>query len=54
MSSRFLVFPELGRSLQSALDDSLQHTIPVLSVFQLAYRLVGTRAPWLPQPRHVP
>lgn len=37
---RFLVFPALGRSLQSALDDSLQHTIPVLSVFQLAYRLL--------------
>ncbi|KAF6079921.1 VRK serine/threonine kinase 3 [Phyllostomus discolor] len=37
---RFLVFPMLGRSLQSALDDSLQHTIPMLSVFQLAYRLL--------------
>ena len=42
MSSRFLVFPVLGRSLQSALDDNLKHIIPMLSVFQLAYRLVGT------------
>ncbi|XP_071076085.1 serine/threonine-protein kinase VRK3 isoform X2 [Desmodus rotundus] len=37
---RFLVFPVLGRSLQSALDDNLKHIIPMLSVFQLAYRLL--------------
>ncbi|XP_037002919.2 inactive serine/threonine-protein kinase VRK3 isoform X2 [Artibeus jamaicensis] len=37
---RFLVFPMLGRSLQSALDDSPKHIVPMLSVFQMAYRLL--------------
>ncbi|XP_054444743.1 inactive serine/threonine-protein kinase VRK3 isoform X2 [Pteronotus mesoamericanus] len=37
---RFLVFPRLGRSLQSALNDNRKHIIPMLSVFQMAYRLL--------------
>lgn len=42
MSSRFLVFPTLGRSLQSILDDFPKHVMSVRSVFQMACRLVGT------------
>ncbi|KAF0872480.1 VRK3 kinase, partial [Crocuta crocuta] len=37
---RFLVFPVLGRSLQSALDDSPKHVMSVRSVFQMACRLL--------------
>ncbi|XP_029780898.1 inactive serine/threonine-protein kinase VRK3 [Suricata suricatta] len=37
---RFLVFPILGRSLQSALDDSPKHVMSVRSVFQMACRLL--------------
>ncbi|KAM5297358.1 serine/threonine-protein kinase VRK3 isoform 2-T2 [Glossophaga mutica] len=37
---RFLVFPMLGRSLQSALDSSPKRIIPMLSAFQMAYRLL--------------
>lgn len=43
VSSRFLVLPMLGRSLQSILDDSPKHIMPTQSVFQMAYRLVRTR-----------
>ncbi|KAK2493315.1 hypothetical protein MC885_017389, partial [Smutsia gigantea] len=37
---RFLVFPILGRSLQSALDDNPKHVMSVRSVFQVACRLL--------------
>ncbi|XP_054553332.1 inactive serine/threonine-protein kinase VRK3 isoform X3 [Talpa occidentalis] len=37
---RFLVFPSLGRSLQSALDDSPKHVMSVRSAFQVAFRLL--------------
>ncbi|XP_027947308.1 inactive serine/threonine-protein kinase VRK3 isoform X2 [Eumetopias jubatus] len=37
---RFLVFPMLGRSLQSALDDNPKHVMSVKSVFQMACRLL--------------
>uniref|UniRef100_A0A7N5K8Z0 Serine/threonine-protein kinase VRK3 n=1 Tax=Ailuropoda melanoleuca TaxID=9646 RepID=A0A7N5K8Z0_AILME len=37
---RFLVFPMLGRSLQSALDDSPRHVMSVKCVFQMACRLL--------------
>lgn len=37
---RFLVFPSLGRSLQSVLDDSPKHTLPVRPVFQVACRML--------------
>ncbi|XP_021101396.1 inactive serine/threonine-protein kinase VRK3 isoform X2 [Heterocephalus glaber] len=37
---RFLVFPSLGRSLQSALDVSPKHVIPEKCVFQVACRLL--------------
>ncbi|XP_004440364.1 PREDICTED: inactive serine/threonine-protein kinase VRK3 [Ceratotherium simum simum] len=37
---RFLVFPILGRSLQSALDDKPKHVMSVRSVFQMACRLL--------------
>ncbi|XP_059987484.1 inactive serine/threonine-protein kinase VRK3 isoform X4 [Lagenorhynchus albirostris] len=37
---RFLVFPILGRSLQSILDDYPKHVMSVRSVFQMACRLV--------------
>nr|XP_025869944.1 inactive serine/threonine-protein kinase VRK3 isoform X1 [Vulpes vulpes]XP_025869945.1 inactive serine/threonine-protein kinase VRK3 isoform X1 [Vulpes vulpes]XP_025869946.1 inactive serine/threonine-protein kinase VRK3 isoform X1 [Vulpes vulpes]XP_025869947.1 inactive serine/threonine-protein kinase VRK3 isoform X1 [Vulpes vulpes]XP_025869948.1 inactive serine/threonine-protein kinase VRK3 isoform X1 [Vulpes vulpes] len=37
---RFLVFPILGRSLQSALDDSPKHVMSVRCVFQMACRLL--------------
>ncbi|KAF5917186.1 hypothetical protein HPG69_014119 [Diceros bicornis minor] len=40
MSCRFLVFPILGRSLQSALDDNPKHVMSVKSVFQMACRLL--------------
>lgn len=40
LSSRFLVFPILGRSLQSALDDNPKHVMSVRSVFQMACRLL--------------
>lgn len=42
VSSRFLVFPILGKSLQAALDDNPKHVISVRSVFQIACRLVCT------------
>ncbi|GAB5581745.1 inactive serine/threonine-protein kinase VRK3 [Prionailurus iriomotensis] len=37
---RFLVFPTLGRSLQSVLDDNPKHIMSVRSVFQMACRLL--------------
>ncbi|KAM9633420.1 serine/threonine-protein kinase VRK3 isoform 2-T7 [Trichechus inunguis] len=37
---RFMVFPRLGRSLQSVLDDHPKHIIPERSVFQVACRLL--------------
>ncbi|XP_059760093.1 inactive serine/threonine-protein kinase VRK3 isoform X1 [Balaenoptera ricei] len=37
---RFLVFPILGRSLQSILDDNPKHVMSVRSVFQMACRLL--------------
>ncbi|XP_045387050.1 inactive serine/threonine-protein kinase VRK3 isoform X2 [Lemur catta] len=37
---RFLVFPSLGRSLQSALDDNPKHVMSERSVFQVACRLL--------------
>lgn len=37
---RFLVFPGLGRSLQSAIDDNPKHVLPVRPVFQVACRLL--------------
>ncbi|XP_059987488.1 inactive serine/threonine-protein kinase VRK3 isoform X8 [Lagenorhynchus albirostris] len=37
---RFLVFPILGRSLQSILDDYPKHVMSVRSVFQMACRLL--------------
>ncbi|XP_075392623.1 serine/threonine-protein kinase VRK3-like isoform X2 [Tenrec ecaudatus] len=37
---RFMVFPKLGRSLQSTLDCHPKHIIPERSVFQLACRLL--------------
>nr|XP_015098325.1 inactive serine/threonine-protein kinase VRK3 isoform X1 [Vicugna pacos]XP_015098326.1 inactive serine/threonine-protein kinase VRK3 isoform X1 [Vicugna pacos] len=37
---RFLVFPILGRSLQSVLDDCPKHVMSVRSVFQMACRLL--------------
>ncbi|XP_022379774.1 inactive serine/threonine-protein kinase VRK3 [Enhydra lutris kenyoni] len=37
---RFLVFPMLGRSLQSVLDDNPKHVLSVKSVFQMACRLL--------------
>ncbi|XP_064150119.1 inactive serine/threonine-protein kinase VRK3 isoform X7 [Loxodonta africana] len=37
---RFMVFPKLGRSLQSALNDHPKHIIPERSVFQVACRLL--------------
>ncbi|XP_032695226.1 inactive serine/threonine-protein kinase VRK3 [Lontra canadensis] len=37
---RFLVFPRLGRSLQSVLDDNPKHILSVKSVFQMACRLL--------------
>ncbi|XP_059939052.1 inactive serine/threonine-protein kinase VRK3 isoform X4 [Mesoplodon densirostris] len=37
---RFLVFPILGRSLQSILDDCPKHVMSVRSVFQMACRLL--------------
>nr|XP_004672603.1 inactive serine/threonine-protein kinase VRK3 [Jaculus jaculus]XP_044990467.1 inactive serine/threonine-protein kinase VRK3 [Jaculus jaculus] len=37
---RFLVFPSLGRSLQSALDDSPKHVLSERCVLQVAYRLL--------------
>ncbi|XP_023375896.1 inactive serine/threonine-protein kinase VRK3 isoform X2 [Pteropus vampyrus] len=37
---RFLVFPMLGRPLQSALDDSPKHVMSTRSVFQMACRLL--------------
>ncbi|XP_066230174.1 serine/threonine-protein kinase VRK3 isoform X2 [Saccopteryx leptura] len=37
---RFLVFPMLGRSLQSVLDDTPKHVMPMQSVFQMACRLL--------------
>ncbi|XP_008843346.1 inactive serine/threonine-protein kinase VRK3 isoform X2 [Nannospalax galili] len=37
---RFLVFPSLGRSLQSALDDHPKHTVSERCVFQVACRLL--------------
>ncbi|XP_070628311.1 serine/threonine-protein kinase VRK3 isoform X2 [Bos indicus] len=37
---RFLVFPTLGRSLQSILDDFPKHVMSVRSVFQMACRLL--------------
>ncbi|XP_069857018.1 serine/threonine-protein kinase VRK3 [Dipodomys merriami] len=37
---RFLVFPSLGRSLQSALDDSPRHAVSEKCVLQLACRLL--------------
>ncbi|XP_055992183.1 inactive serine/threonine-protein kinase VRK3 [Sorex fumeus] len=37
---RFLVFPHLGRSLQSVLDDNPKHVMAVQCVFQVAYRLL--------------
>ncbi|XP_065754338.1 serine/threonine-protein kinase VRK3 [Phocoena phocoena] len=37
---RFLVFPILGRSLQSILDDYPKHVMSVSSVFQMACRLL--------------
>ncbi|XP_057569122.1 inactive serine/threonine-protein kinase VRK3 isoform X2 [Hippopotamus amphibius kiboko] len=37
---RFLVFPILGRSLQSILGDYPKHVMPVRSVFQMACRLL--------------
>lgn len=39
-SSWFLVFPQLGRSLQSVLDDNPKHVITAQCVFQVAYRLL--------------
>ncbi|XP_044112755.1 inactive serine/threonine-protein kinase VRK3 isoform X1 [Neovison vison] len=37
---RFLVFPMLGRSLQSVLDDNPKHVLSMKSVFQMACRLL--------------
>ncbi|XP_062946291.1 inactive serine/threonine-protein kinase VRK3 isoform X2 [Cynocephalus volans] len=37
---RFLVFPSLGRSLHSALDDNPKHVMSEKAVFQVAYRLL--------------
>ncbi|XP_012589048.1 PREDICTED: inactive serine/threonine-protein kinase VRK3 isoform X2 [Condylura cristata] len=37
---RFLVFPSLGRSLQSALDDSPKRVLSARSAFQVAFRLL--------------
>ncbi|XP_006160182.1 inactive serine/threonine-protein kinase VRK3 isoform X5 [Tupaia chinensis] len=37
---RFLVFPSLGRSLQSVLDDSPKHVVSERAVLQVAYRLL--------------
>ncbi|XP_045844238.1 inactive serine/threonine-protein kinase VRK3 [Meles meles] len=37
---RFLVFPMLGRSLQSVLNDNPKHVLSVKSVFQMACRLL--------------
>ena len=48
MSSRFLVFPILGRSLQSILDDFPKRVMSVRSVFQMSCRLVGTEGPQAP------
>lgn len=42
LSPRFLVFPQLGRSLQSVLDDSPRHVLSLKCVLQVAYRLVRT------------
>lgn len=43
VSSRFLVLPSLGRSLQSALDVSPEHVLSERSVLQVACRLVRTQ-----------
>lgn len=37
---RFLVFPQLGRSLQSVLDDIPKHVLSLKCVLQVAYRLL--------------
>ncbi|XP_060145695.1 serine/threonine-protein kinase VRK3 isoform X5 [Globicephala melas] len=55
---RFLVFPILGRSLQSILDDYPKHVMSVRSVFQMACRLVtlagyGFTFRYSPGGRHV-
>lgn len=42
---RFLVFPSLGRSLQSALDDNPKHVVSERCVLQVACRLVRTSKP---------
>lgn len=47
LSSRFLVFPSLGRSLQSALDDNPKHVLSEKCVLQVACRLVRTSEPLL-------
>lgn len=45
LSSRFLVFPSLGRSLQSALDDNPKHVVSERCMLQVACRLVHTSKP---------